>query len=128
MRRLPEAEFRLVNATRSLLLAKTIEAALDSRARRRGLVGRQVLSSDVAFVISPSSAIHTFGMRFPIDVIFVNRNGRILKKVIGMKPRRLAARPWAYAVVEFRAHHPAVAHCRPGDVLGIEPVQRIVVA
>ena len=53
-------EYRLVNRTRDLVLATRIEAAFDSASRRKGLLGRQSLSSNTALAIAPSNAIHTW--------------------------------------------------------------------
>ena len=108
---------RLVNATRSIVLAEVVEGAFDSNTRRRGLLGRSSLPEQSALIIAPSSAIHTFGMKFAIDAVFVNRRGEILKRVTALKPRRIAARPGAFAVIEFCARHPGVARCARGDVL-----------
>ena len=102
------------------MLADLVEGAFEPWARRRGLLGRYGMPERAAMIIAPSSAIHTFGMRFPIDALFVNRRGVVLKQVIGLKRWRAAARPGAFAVVEFCAHHSGVARSAPGDVLTIE--------
>jgi uncharacterized membrane protein (UPF0127 family) len=56
--------------------------------------------------IAPTSAVHTFGMRFAIDVLFVNRGGRVIKRALGLKPGRIAATLTAFAVLEFAAGAP----------------------
>ena len=45
--------------------------ALDSKSRRKGLLGRDTLADRHALVLAPCGSVHTFGMRFPIDVLFV---------------------------------------------------------
>ena len=55
-------------------VATTVEGAFDSASRTRGLLGRASLAPDHALVIAPCSAIHTFGMQFPIDVIKIDRS------------------------------------------------------
>jgi len=115
---------RLVNRSRDITLARRIEAAFDSRARRRGLLGRQGLSPDAVLAIAPSNAIHTFGMQFSIDVLFVSRDGTVMKRAIAMKARRIAATLRAFAVLEFAAGHPGVALTRVGDRLVVESDDR----
>ena len=113
----PAAAHRLVNADRGLVIATRVLAAFDSASRRTGLLGRTGLPEGDALIIAPCSAVHTFGMQFPIDVLFVDRRGRVLKRVLALRRRRIAACLRAFAVVECAAHHPAVARTEVGDVL-----------
>ena len=107
----------LVNETRGIVLAGSIETAFDSRTRRTGLLGRETFASGAVLAIAPSNAVHTFGMRFAIDVLFVNRSGRVLKRALGLKPGRIAATFAAFAVLEFAAGSPEVAWTAVGDQL-----------
>jgi uncharacterized protein len=111
---------RLVNRTRDLVIARHIEAAFDSAARRRGLLGRQTLPGDTVLAIAPSNAVHTFGMQFPIDILFVNRDGQVVKRVVSLPARRISAALRAFAVLEFAADHPGVASTQVGDQLILE--------
>lgn len=113
-----------MNRSREITLARTIEAAFDSRTRRTGLLGRQGLSADAVLAIAPSNAIHTFGMQFSIDVLFVSRDGTVMKRAIAMKARRISAALRAFAVLEFAAGHPGVALTRVGDRLVVESDDR----
>ncbi len=111
---------RLVNRSRQLVLAAVVEPAFDSRSRRTGLLGRRTLPFDTALAIAPSNAIHTFGMQFPLDVLFISRDGKVVKRVLALKARRIAVAPRAFAVLEFAAGHPGVDATRVGDLLGVE--------
>ena len=111
---------RLVNRTRGLVLAKRVEPAFDSQTRRTGLLGRGGLPHDTVLAIAPSNAIHTFGMRFPIDVLFINRSGTVVKRVLALEPRRASAAIRAFAVLEFGAGHPMVRETHVGDQLTVE--------
>jgi uncharacterized membrane protein (UPF0127 family) len=111
---------RLVNVTRSIVIATEIELAGDSAARRHGLLGRDRLTPDAALVIAPSNAIHMFGMRFAIDVLFARRDGLVVKRVLRLRPRRLAFAWRAFAAIELCANHPAAAATSVGDYLKIE--------
>lgn len=119
----PDRAYRLVNKTRSFVLARRVEPAFDSKTRRTGLLGRQSLPHDTVLAIAPSNAIHTFGMQFPIDVLYINREGRVVKRVLRLKPRRLSAALWGFAVLEFAAGHRGVAVTSVGDLLQIEAVE-----
>jgi len=60
----------------------------------RALLGRSGLADDEGLWI-PTSSIHMFGMRFAIDVIYADRDGRVLKLVRGIRPWRASACwPW----------------------------------
>jgi uncharacterized membrane protein (UPF0127 family) len=70
--------------------------------------------------IAPSNAVHTFGMQFPIDVLFIRRDGTVVKRVLNMKARRIAASLRAFAVLEFAAGSAAVVRTHVGDRLELE--------
>jgi uncharacterized membrane protein (UPF0127 family) len=112
--------YRLINRTNGIVLAEAVETAFDSRSRRTGLLGRETLGTDAVLAIAPCNAVHTFGMRFPIDVVFVTRAGHVTKRVQGLRPGRIAASLSAFAVLEFAAGHPAVAATAVGDRLAVD--------
>ncbi|MER7957611.1 DUF192 domain-containing protein [Streptomyces sp. NPDC096030] len=75
-----------------------LEIAASYRARRRGLLGRDGIEG--AMLITPTNSIHTFGMRFTIDVAYLDRNLAVLA-VVTMRPGRLGlVRPRARHVLE----------------------------
>lgn len=79
----------------------TIEVASTRRARRRGLLGRDGI--DGALLLTPARAVHTFGMRFDIDVAFLDASGVVLD-IVEMKRWRLGMpRRQARSVLEAEA-------------------------
>jgi uncharacterized membrane protein (UPF0127 family) len=72
-------------------------------ARMRGLLGRRGLESGEGLLLRPAASIHTLFMRFPIDVVFVSRDGEVLKVVAALPPWRTAAARGAKAVIELPA-------------------------
>jgi uncharacterized membrane protein (UPF0127 family) len=74
-----------------------------SLARMRGLLGRSELPRDEGILIRPCNSIHMFFMRFPIDAIFLDRNGTVVKVVENLKPWRMAAARRAHTVIELAA-------------------------
>jgi len=96
-----EGQFTVRVVRTGRALATTIEPAFDSKSRNRGLLGRDHLSDRAALVLAPCSVIHTFGMAFPIDVVFADRQGRVVKLSPGVVPRRIRGAWKAFAVIEL---------------------------
>lgn len=94
----------LVNRRNGAVLAERVERAVSMRARLRGLLGRTSLPEGEALVLEPCTSIHTFFMRFTIDVAFVARDGRVLRAISGLRPwRATRVYPAAALVVELPA-------------------------
>jgi len=98
-------------------LVSNLVLALDSASRRRGLLGRESLAEGEGLVIAPSQGVHTFGMRFPIDVVGVGRHGEVLKVRARVPPRRIVLSLSAFAIVELPAGAAERAGLSIGDVL-----------
>jgi uncharacterized membrane protein (UPF0127 family) len=96
-----------------------VEAAFDSRTRKRGLLGREALPKDTALVIAPCNGIHTWFMRFPIDIVFVAKDGRVLKARSGVGPWRVALSLRAFAVIEGPVGMIERSRTEPGDVVSL---------
>lgn len=78
-----------------------LERAGTARARRRGLLGRDGIEG--ALLLAPANSVHTLGMRFPIDVAYLDRASRVLA-VRTMRPGRVGLpRPRARSVLEAEA-------------------------
>jgi uncharacterized membrane protein (UPF0127 family) len=71
--------------------------------RMVGLLAHRTLPGDEGLWLSPAWSIHTWCMRFPIDVVFVDREERVLRVVESMAPWRLASERQAHAVIELAA-------------------------
>jgi uncharacterized membrane protein (UPF0127 family) len=93
----------LTNARSRTVIARDVEVAVTRAARRKGLLKRTSLSPDTALVLAPCFAVHTAFMRFPIDVVFVDRAGYVRHIVRDLRPWRIAASRGAYATIEFAA-------------------------
>jgi len=120
----PATAFVLRHTGTGAIVADRLEAALDSASRRKGLLGRDGLPPGSALVIAPSNAVHTFSMRFPIDVVFVRKTGQVAKIRAHMPRGRIAAALRAFAVIELPAGAAATAGVRPGDRLEVVPAIR----
>jgi uncharacterized membrane protein (UPF0127 family) len=114
----------LLNERTGAVVASAIETAFDSSTRRRGLLGRDGLPRGAALVLAPCNAIHTVRMRFPIDVVFAARDGRITKIVRRLAAYRMAASMRAFATIEFPADATEEAGLSPGDRLVVSAGSR----
>lgn len=111
--------FALTNTRNNRIVARMLLTAFDSASRRKGLLDHESLAEGSALIIAPSSAIHTFAMRFAIDVMFVSKDGRVLKVRRDVRPRRVAAAWRAFAVVELPVGAIDRSETRPGDQLQV---------
>jgi len=75
-------------------------------------------------IIAPSNAVHTFFMKFPIDLAFVGRDGRVRKVREAVRPWRMAAALRAYAVIELPAGVLRRTDTVVGDTLVIQESDR----
>jgi uncharacterized membrane protein (UPF0127 family) len=71
--------------------------------RMKGLLGRKNLAQGEGILISPAPSIHTFFMRFPIDVVFLSRQGEVLKVAEHVGPWRTRSCRRSHAVLELAA-------------------------
>jgi uncharacterized protein len=107
----------IVNECTGVPLATSVEAAFDSASRKKGLLGRDGLARRHAIVIAPSNAIHTFFMRFPIDVVFAAKDGTVVGLRKSLAPWRMAIAPRAYCAIELAAGSIARDSIAVGDRL-----------
>ena len=94
---------QLINDRTRRVVAHAVELADTRKARRRGLLGRESLQEGAALMIVPCFAIHTAFMRFAIDVVFIDKDGRVVRTVSRMQPWGIATAWRARAVVELPA-------------------------
>ncbi len=88
--------------------------------RLRGLLGRRELPRDEGLLISPSSSIHTWFMRFPIDAVFLDRDLGVVGVAADVHPWRFAWRKGARQVLELAAGEAAARGIDVGDRLRLE--------
>ena len=111
----------LINARTGRSVASSVEIATTRRQRRRGLLGRDDLCAGSAFVLAPCWAVHTIGMRFPIDVVFIDDEGRVVKMVERMEGWRMAAARDAAITIELWAGALKAVDVAIGDRLCLAP-------
>ena len=91
------------NTTRNAPVATKVEKADTSASRGKGLLGRSALAADEGLWITPCPMIHTFFMKFSIDVLFLDSALRVVRVIEDLRPWRLS--PWvlsARSVLELK--------------------------
>lgn len=117
----PDQAWSVRNLTSGGVLVSRLEAAFDSATRKKGLLGRDRFDAGAGLVIAPCGGIHTFFMRFPIDVLFAARDGRVVKVSHAVMPWRLSLSLRAFCVIEMPAGTAASCATRAGDRLELFP-------
>jgi len=111
---------RAINSRNGRIIAAELKVAHTPWSRARGLLGKRALRQGEGLLIRPCMGVHTFFMKFPIDVVFLDRSNRVLATVEGLKPQRVTRLIMASAcVLEMAAGTVAVSETCPGDDIEI---------
>ncbi len=116
-----------VRTAEGAILCERCEVPKSSFARMRGLLGRSGLDPGTGMLIDAAPSVHMFFMRFPIDVVFLDRDRTVVGVRHGLRPWRVAGARRAVAALELPAGAAAAAGVGEGDVLvleGLEPSGR----
>src|SRR6267154_4357910 len=113
----PNSPLKIWNLTRQAVLADCVEVADRGATRRKGLLGRSGLSAGEGLWIVPCESVHTFGMKFPIDLVYLDRNKKVKKVRSGVPPWRLSACLSAHSVIELATGTIHRTQTSPGDRL-----------
>ena len=117
------ATVTVTNITRNEVLGDRIVVAETSISRMVGLLGKSGLPPGEGLLIYPSQSIHTVAMRFPIDVIFADRDWRVVHVRPRMVPYRITGLHWkARCVIELPAGVIAGTSTCVGDQLSVTEV------
>lgn len=100
-------------------MATDADIADTSQKRRTGLLKHTHLAAGEGLWIVPCEAVHTFGMQFPIDVLYLSKKRKVLKIRDNMKKSRMSMCLWAHSVLELPAGRAAETGTVVGDQLEI---------
>lgn len=92
--------------------------------RMRGLLGRAALGPREGMLLPKCGMIHTFGMAYPIDVVYLDRRNRVLKVSPALAPRRMDGHWRARTVLELAAGTAQACGIYPDCVLALPGGQR----
>jgi len=107
------------NVTRQTFLSLGVIPADTPFARLRGLLGKLRLRNDEGIWVVPSSGIHTFGLLFPIDVIYLDEQKRVIRLVEHLGPLRISAVRGSSSVLQLPPRTIHSSNTRVGDELMI---------
>jgi uncharacterized membrane protein (UPF0127 family) len=113
---------RIQNTTRGTLIAERCRVATSMRDRVVGLLGTREVLPGEGLLIERTTSIHMFFMRYAIDVVFVDRDGRVTRTVSQLRPWGVIW--WARGArdcVELRAGALDGTETQSGDQLAFEP-------
>ena len=122
----PNSWMKISNLTRQVVLAHRVEVADHAATRRKGLLGRVGLPVGEGLWIVPCESVHTFGMKFPIDLVYLDRSRKVKKVRSGVPPWRLSACLSAHSVVELASGTIQMTQTRQGDKLEFSSADPLV--
>lgn len=95
-----------------------VQVARTFRARAVGLLNRSSLQAEEALLFVPGGSIHTFGMRFAIDVVFLSVRMKVLRIAVHVPPWRVVIAPLGTRfVLELRAGRAHELRLEPGSAM-----------
>ncbi|MEI6971271.1 MAG: DUF192 domain-containing protein [bacterium] len=101
-------------------LIDSIETATTFRSRLVGLIGRKSLPGGSAFLIPACGSVHTFFMRFDLDLVFIDCTGRVVKVARNISPFRLVfGGPRAATTIEMASGWLPADALHPGDIVTV---------
>lgn len=116
-----DGPLRVTNVTRGSVLATHLDVAASGPKRRKGLLGREGLSPGEGLWIIPCESVHTFFMRFPIDLVYLDRENRIKKVRNRVGAWRLSVCFSAHSILELPAGTVRGTETRRGDIVEFTP-------
>jgi uncharacterized membrane protein (UPF0127 family) len=114
------AKLRIRNQSRDTVVADRADIADTSAKRRTGLLKHTGLEPGEGLWIAPCEAVHTVGMKFAIDVLFLDKKKKVLKVKPAMPQWRMAISLFAHSVLELPSGRAAETQTAAGDQLEFE--------
>ena len=111
---------RVRNETRNTLVVAAADVADTSAKRRVGLLKKEKLDPGEGLWIKPCESVHTFFMKFAIDLVYLDRKKRVRKVRNAVPPWRISGCLTAHSVLELPAGAAAASGTRPGDQLAFD--------
>jgi uncharacterized membrane protein (UPF0127 family) len=113
---------KIINKTKNTILAQEVILANTLFKRIKGLLGRKEFYPPEALILEPCNSIHTFFMKFPIDVVFLNKQNIVIKTLSFLKPWRLSGIYFtSFRCIELPAGTLKATSTEIGDYLFFEP-------
>ena len=109
---------RLINQTKNVVLAEDVFVARTFFSRTKGLLGRKVFLPNQAMILDPCNSVHTFFMHFPIDILFIDKNYKVIQALYQFNPNRISRTYWpAHKVIELPVGRLSLTNTQAQDQL-----------
>ena len=114
---------KLYNISKGSQISSKTKIAGSFFERLMGLMGKNGLEKEECLIITPCNSIHTFFMKFPIDVVFMDREGKVVKLIRGVGPKKMVMPiKGTHFVVEFDSRNEMTCEIEEGDILKIKEI------
>ena len=112
---------KATNLRTGTTLATNVKVADNLFTRMKGLLGKKGLPIGEALWIKPCFSVHTFFMKFPIDVIFLNKKNQVIAAISNLTPNRMTRLfPQSFSVLELPTGMIDASNTQIGDKIDIE--------
>lgn len=106
----------IINESKDLMIADKVEEATTFLTRLVGLLGKRNLQAGEGLLIAPCKMVHTFFMKFPLCIIFLNEQNSVIKVIPSLAPNRISPFvPAAIKVIELKAKPGLTEQLEVGD-------------
>jgi hypothetical protein len=113
--------YKIVNKTKDVEITSSAEVASGFFQRLFGLMFRNNIKDNQALIFYQAPSIHTFFMRFSLDIIFLDKKMKVKKLVYGLGPWRLVSCWGAYITIELSSEKISQIKVGIGDEIEIRP-------
>lgn len=113
-------QVKVTNSTRELKMPIRARLAGGYLERLRGLLGCPPLECGEGLLLRPCSSVHTWFMGYPLDLVFLDGDGHVLRTVVSLPPFRFALGPkGTRSILELPAGAVEASGIQPGDTLAL---------
>lgn len=114
--------YRIINRTKNIILAEEAKLADSFILRLIGLMFKRALNRKEALIFYAADSIHTFFMRFALDILFLDKGMKVKRIVRGLKPFRFVFCFGAFATIELSSANDNLKDTQENDLIDIEEV------
>jgi len=109
------------NASRDTVIGEAIEVAKTASQKVKGLLGRECLEEGQGLLFKGAGSLHTLFMRFPIDIIYTDKKGKVVKLAEAVRPFKVVTAPLrCHYAIELPAGAIPASKTQTGDLLEFE--------
>lgn len=113
--------YRIVNETKGVTIVSLAKIASNFFSRLLGLMFKKKIKKDEALIFYQAPSIHTFFMRFPIDIVFLDKTMKVKRIVNCLRPGKAVICKGAYVTIEFFSGKIKDENISLGDQIKILP-------